>query len=174
MEMNSAATVIDTMLRRRSVRSYKADPVPDAILEDVLRTGMNAPSAANQQPWHFVVIKDRNVLDSITAFHPYAAALKSAPVAIVVCGKPEGQFKEWWPQDCSAAVQNMLLAATAHGLGSLWIGIHSDPGREKNLGALIRVPSGVLPFAIVALGYSEKPAAKADRFDKTRIHMETW
>ena len=119
MELYEAITT------RRSVRSYRDDHVADEVIERVLRAAMLAPSAGNQQPWQFIVVRDRARLDRIPSFHPYCKMIGQVGVAIIVCGDPTG--KKWgdlWPQDCSAAVQNLLLAARDEGLGAVWTGVY--------------------------------------------------
>ncbi|MBS0000937.1 MAG: nitroreductase family protein, partial [Cyclobacteriaceae bacterium] len=102
---------------RRSIRRYKDTPVPDEKIRQVIKAGMNAPSAGNEQPWHFVIINDRNILNGIAGFHPFAQMAREAPVAILVCGEPAlEKHRDLWVQDCSAATQNMLLEITDLGL----------------------------------------------------------
>ena len=115
----------DAILRRRSIRAYTQEPVTDAQVEALLRAAMAAPSAGNQQPWRFVVIRDKRTLGAITEVHPYAKMLPGASVAILVCGDPgAGKWPQYWEQDCAAATENVLIAAEQLGLGSVWLGVH--------------------------------------------------
>jgi len=166
---------MDTIFKRRSIREYTQREVTDETIEKILRAAMAAPSAGNEQPWHFVVMRDRQQLEAVTEFHEYAFMLKQAPVAIAVC--PDTgleKFEGFWVQDCSAAVQNMLLAATDLGLGSVWLGIHPVPERVEGLARLLNVPRSVVPFALVALGYPGESRESEDRFLPERIHQEKW
>ena len=118
---------IEAILTRRSVRDFKTDPVSKEDLMDLLKAGMQAPSARNKQPWHFIVIDDPDVLHAIPEFHPYSKMLLQAPLAILVCSDRSLESKRAsWLQDCSAATQNILLAAHAKGLGAVWLGIFPD------------------------------------------------
>ena len=104
---------IQEIITRRSVRSYRSDAVSEEQIEQVLRAAMAAPSAGNQQPWEFIVVTDRTLLTKINEVHPHSKMLLEAPAAIVVCGNlTREKHVDYWIQDCSAAVQNMLLEAT--------------------------------------------------------------
>jgi len=112
---------IEAILTRRSIRRFRDEPVSDDLIETLLRAAMAAPSAGNQQPWHFVVIRDRETLDTTSTVHPYATMAAEAALAIVVCGDTTLEMhKGFWVQDCAAAIQNLLLAAHASGLGAVW------------------------------------------------------
>jgi nitroreductase len=116
--------VLATILERRSIRRFHQWPVADLDLERLLCAAMAAPSAGNQQPWQFVVIRERVILDAIPAIHPNAAMTLEAPLAILVCGDLAGiRYPDSWVQDCSAAAQNLLLAAPSRGLGAVWCGV---------------------------------------------------
>ncbi|MGI6604993.1 MAG: nitroreductase family protein [bacterium] len=166
---------IDTILARRSIRKYTSQPVPDELVESLLKAAMSAPSAHNSQPWHFVVIKDRSILNEITTFHKYAQMLKEAPLAIAVCGEPGlEKAKGRWPSDCAAATQNILLAGHAKGLGTCWIGIYPDEEREANLRKLLQMPDTIVPFSLVAVGYPGEQKPPANRYNPARIHYDRW
>jgi nitroreductase len=165
----------DPVLSRRSIRKYTADPVDDATVERLLRAAMAAPSAGNQQPWQFVVLRDREVLRAITGFHPYARMLPAAPVAILVCGDPaSGKWPQLWEQDCSAATENLLIEAELLGLGAVWLGIHPLQERVQGMRALLGVPEAVVPFAIVPVGWPAERKDPSGRFDAARVHTERW
>ena len=140
----------DALLTRRSIRKYTKEPVSAEVIKMLLEAAMAAPSAGNQQPWHFVVIRDREILDEIPKLHPYAQMVKEAPVAIVVCGdKRSVKYKDYWPQDCAAATQNLLLAAHANNLGAVWCGVYPNEDRVDPLRELLGIPEGVLPFSLM-------------------------
>jgi len=167
--------VIEAILSRRSIRSYKARPVPEEVIQELLKAAMAAPSAGNQQPWHFVVIDDRSILNAIPSFHEYSEMLKKAPVAILVCGDERlERHKGFWVQDCSAATQNLLLAAHAKGLGAVWLGVHPREKRVVGTRKLLGLPEEVIPLAIIALGYPAERKGPAGRFDTSRVHRNGW
>lgn len=160
---------------RRSVRRFLPDPVPTQEIEILLRAAMQAPSAGNEQPWHFVVIDERTTLNTIPTFHTYAQMLKEAPLAIVICADLNLQaFPGRWMLDCSAAMQNLLLAAHACGLGAVWVGLYPAEERMQPLSALIGLPEHVQPVALAAIGYAKDTPAPADRFKPDRIHTNRW
>ena len=166
---------IDAIFSRRSIRKYSAETVPEELVTDLLRAAMAAPSAGNEQAWQFVVIRDRALLDAIPKFHPYAAMLKYASVAILVCGDlSREKFRGFWVQDCSAATQNILLAATARGLGAVWTALHPMADREDGMRMLLGLPEHIVPLALVPVGYPGEHPGRADRFDQSRIHHERW
>lgn len=166
---------LEAIFTRRSIRSFTPQTVPPETLETLLKAAMYAPSAGNGQPWHFVVLDERAVLDEIPTFHPYAAMLHEAPLAIVVCGDESLQkYPDRWPQDCSAATQNILLAAHALGLGAVWLGMFPNAEREGKLGALLKLPAGVHPLSIVAVGYPNQQRHQPERYKPERIHHNQW
>jgi len=165
----------DPVLSRRSIRKYTGQPVDDATVERLLRAAMAAPSAGNQQPWRFIVVRDRATLAQITEWHPYAKMLPSAPVAIVVCGEPgDAKWAALWTQDCAACTENLLIEAELLGLGAVWLGVHPLPEREAALRELLGIPETVVPFAIVPFGWPQERKEPSDRYDEARIHRESW
>src|SRR5210317_273458 len=116
---------IKNLLQRRSIRKYTDQPISGDIVNGLLEAGMHAPTARNLQPWHFVVVDERSMLDNLAVAHPYAKMLKQARLAILVCGDRNIQEMDGYIiQDCSAATQNIMLAAHAYGLGSVWLGMY--------------------------------------------------
>ena len=166
---------MDAILTRRSIRAYTTEPVSDQAVEQLLRAAMAAPSAGNQQPWQFVVIDDRATLDAIPKFHPYSAMLTQAPLAVVVCGDvASAEMPEYWEQDCSAATENLLLAAHALGLGAVWLGVHPEADRVSATRELLGLPEGVLPLCVVSLGHPAEHKGPADRYEVSRMHRNRW
>lgn len=166
---------IEAIRTRRSIRRYTGEPVPDDALTDILQAAMSAPSAGNQQPWQFVIVTDRAVREQIPTFHPYAQMVPDAPVAIVVCGDLRLEsYKGYWVQDCSAATQNILLAAHAKGLGAVWVGVYPKEDRVRRLQQLLELPKEVIPLALVPLGTPAERVPPANRFDPARIHRNRW
>lgn len=166
---------MEAILTRRSVREYAAGPLPDAAIDQLLRAAMQAPSAGNQQPWHFIVIRDRVLLSEIARVHPYAQMCLGAPAAIAVCGDESlEKYPGYWVQDCSAATQNLLLAARALGLGAVWVGVHPRPERIEAIRWLLRLPAGIHPLCLVAVGSPGHYPAAEDRYRADRIRFDRW
>ena len=164
--------VLENIRSRRSIRRYKNEPLEQELLDQVLEAGFYAPSAMNRQPWHFCVVDDRAILDAIPEFHPYTKFITQAPCAIVVCGDTE-LSQVFYMDDCAAATQNILLAATALGLGSCWCGIeHTD--RADQLAALLHLPATIRPYSLIVLGHTDQVTAVPERVDPQRIHHNRW
>jgi len=169
MELNE---VIKT---RRSIRSFKNEPVSDDLITTLLEAAMCAPSAGNQQPWHFIVIRDRKKLDYIPTFHPYTKMLLQAEVAILVCGDPDGKmYSEYWMQDCSAATMNILLSARDLGLGTVWAGVYPNEDRIAEFRKLLGIPGNIFPFSIIPVGWPKEAGRQVNRFKQEFIHKEMW
>jgi nitroreductase len=166
---------MDAIFTRRSIRKYLPKPVTWDVIESILKAGMNAPSAGDEQPWHFVMLDRRDLLEKISETHPYAKMLKDAPVAILVCGDQNvPKFKDFWVQDCSAASENMLLAAHDLGLGAVWIGIYPSENMTREVGRLLNIPEHVTPFSIIGMGYPAEEKSGRLRYDTSRIHSNSW
>lgn len=166
---------IEAILTRRSIRKYAPGPVPPQAVQTLLEAAMAAPSSKNQQPWAFVLIDDRRILDAIPDFHPHAKMLTSAPLAILVCADTTRQPLEgYWLQDCAAATQNLLLAAHALGLGACWVGVQPREEREAGLRRLLALPDPIRPVAMVALGLPGESKGRAERHDPSRVHRNGW
>jgi nitroreductase len=160
---------------RRSVRVYSPDPVPREVLEEVVAAAMQAPSAGNQQPWHFVIITDKEMLERASKVHPYIRMAAEAPAAILVCADLAlEKFPGYWVQDCSAATQNLLLAAHAKGLGAVWTGIYPMHDRVDSFIKLIGTPPTIVPLALVVMGYSKDQAGRQERYRPDRVHWNGW
>ncbi|WP_136795215.1 nitroreductase family protein [Desulfosediminicola ganghwensis] len=167
--------VFDAINTRRSIRSYTDQPVSDEMVQDIIKAGMLAPSAGNQRPWHFIVIRDQELLAKVPDFQSYAKMVTKAPVSILVCGDPEGKkWPDFWPQDCSAALQNMLLAARGLGLGTVWAGIYPLEERIVATRNLFGIPENVIPFAIMPIGWPKDEFTAKDRFEPELIHHDRW
>jgi nitroreductase len=166
---------IEAIHGRRSIRAYTDEPVTEDDVDVLLKAAMAAPSAGNQQPWHFVVIDDRSVLDAIPDYHQYAAMLHQAPLAIAVCGDTgEEKHEGFWVQDCSAAVENLLLAAHARGLGAVWLGVHPEADRVRGTRELLNLPGQVVPLAIISIGHPAEDKAPATYYSPERVHRNRW
>lgn len=166
---------LEAIATRRSIRRYQDQPVSEADLEKLLRAAMSAPSACNEQPWHFIVTRDKAVKDRIPDYHPNAASVKQAPLAILVCADLEQEsYRDYWEQNCAAAVENLLLAARSLGLGTLWMGVYPREERIAGMRELFGLPERVMPFCVVAVGYPAEEPGPADRYQPSRIHAEKW
>ena len=140
---------MNAILRRRSIRKYTQDVISDNIIKKLLEAGMSAPSAGNQRPWHFVVIKGRETLVKLADASPYSKMTKDAPVAILVCGDLELEAHGgYWIQDCSAATQNILLAAHDQGLGAVWVGVYPTEDNVQGLKKLLNLPESIIPLSL--------------------------
>ncbi len=164
------------IFERRSVRTYTDRDITPDEEERLLRAGMQAPSAGNERPWHFVVIRSRDTMQKINESQPYAKMLEKAPLCIAVCGDRRAQSFpfDFWVQDCSAAIQNMLLEAEHLGLGGVWLGVYPVPERVSNISALLGLPEDVLPLGLLAFGQPAGHPEPVDRFLPDRVHKETW
>ena len=167
---------IEAITTRRSVRSFLDDDVSSDLIDKLISAAMLAPSAGNQQPWHFIVIRDGARRAAVPFFHPYCKMITQAPVAILVCGDPEGKkWPDFWVQDCSAAVQNLLLAARAEGLGTVWTGVYPMEERMKGCRETFVIPEHILPFALIPIGWPKDNSFKqVDRFKPELIHRDVF
>ncbi|MGZ4903814.1 MAG: nitroreductase family protein [Halobacteriota archaeon] len=167
--------ITKAILSRRSIRKYHDEPVSDGDVEALLNAAMHAPSAVNERPWHFVVIKDRKTLDAISQISPTAPMVKYAPLAIVVCADTTlEKFPGLWALDCAAATENILLAATARRLGAVWTAVYPFDERVEGIQKLLELPAHVIPLCVVPVGHPAETPAPVDRFDRSCIHQEAW
>jgi len=177
-DMSSHPTTIDIIMQRKSVRKYLDKKIQEETLETIVKAGMAAPTAANKQPWSFVVVTERETLDKLADKLPYTKMLYKAPAAIVVCGVPEwglpGEENEYWIQDCSAASENILLAAESLKLGAVWTGAYPMKDREKAIREILGIPDKIVPLNVIALGYPTGVEKPKNKFKKERIHREKW
>jgi nitroreductase len=165
---------IEAIMTRRSIRKYKKQPVPESLVTELLQAAMAAPTARNEQPWHFIVITDHKIIDEIPKFHVYSKMLPEAPVVIAVCGDTTPLSDTYWIQDCSAAIQNVLIAANAKGLGAVWLGIYPDEVRYPKVQKLLGMPEKVIPVGLVSIGYPDEVKPPANRYNASRVHNNKW
>ena len=158
------------------MRKFSGQPVPDSLLDQLLQAAMSAPSAKNAQPWEFVVVTNEELLAGLREILPYGKF--QAPAAIFVCGNPEKAFnptgKRYWVQDCSAATENILLAATALGLGSCWIGIHPKRILAARVKEFLNMPPAVTPLCAVYVGFPKFTGKPKSKYDPGRIHFDRY
>ena len=163
------------IMTRRSIRAYSSESVSEESVKDLLAAAMAAPSANNQQPWQFIVITERTLLDDLATVLPYGQMLNLAPVAIIVCGDmAHEKSKGYWVQDCSASTQNILLAAHARGLGAVWVGVYPRTEQVRDVSRKLHLPETVIPFCAIALGHPAETKPPSKRFDPSRIHHNGW
>jgi nitroreductase len=166
---------LEAIRTRRSIRQYQDKPVPQDLVQQVLTAAMSAPSACNAQPWQFVVIRDRKILKEVPRLNPYAAMAEHAPLAILVCGDLSLEVSAgYWVVDCAAAVQNLLLAAHALGLGAVWTGIYPQQDRIEGFRGLLNLPQQVIPHSLIPMGYPAEQPAHEDRYRPDHIHHDGW
>jgi nitroreductase len=166
---------IETLLTRRSIRKYKKQGIEKDKLDTIVKSAMYAPSAMNLQAWHYVVIDDKNVLNETIKSIPHAELLIQTPAAILVCGDAAVEKNvSWMIQNCSAAIQNILLAAHGLGIGTCWIAIHGMDEIVKNVSAQFKLPENVIPISLITLGYPDETVSAEDRFRKEKIHYNHW
>ena len=162
---------LEMIFKRRSIRKYTSESVADDTIKVLLDAGMHAPSAKNLQPWHFIVVDEREMLDKLAVAHPYAKMLKQATLAILVCGDKNIQEMDGYIiQDCSAVTQNIMLAAHACGLGSVWLGMYPREERMKDVGTLLSIPDHILPVSLISIGHPDEVKDSPDRYKEDRIH----
>ena len=176
----TAATpgTLDVIHSRKSVRSYTGAPVSQEALLTLVRAGMAAPTARNSQPWAFVVITDRKQLDALAEALPSGRMLAKAGGAIAVCGVEkeflEGEGREMWVQDCSAATENILLAAEATELGAVWLGVYPNKDRVAAVSRVLKLTPGVLPLNVISIGYPTGAERPKDKYKPEKIHINVW
>lgn len=160
---------------RRSIRKYKPGLITDRTVRRLLEAAMAAPSAGDERPWQFVVLRDRAVLDAVPAIHSNAQMAREAAIAVVVCGDlKKEKYKGYWVQDCAAATENLLLAVADAGLGAVWCGIYLLEERVRAFRKLLRAPAHIVPFAIVPIGRPAEKKSPAKRYDPSCVHKDRW
>jgi len=162
---------------RRSVRKFENKKIPAGMFNDLLEAAMAAPSAVAKDPWHFLLVRDRETLDKIVKILPNGQMLRQASASVIVCGdinKANCNEVSYMLQDLSAAVENILLAATALGLGSCWLGMHPRTDRVAGIRSLFSLPENIIPMCGIALGWPAENPEPRTRFNPERVHLEKW
>lgn len=173
--MMSTNHAMDNILTRRTIRKYDGSPVDEEILEDLLKAGMAAPNAFDERPWHFVVINDLETMKKLGGAMEGCEMCMETPAAILVCGEPAlEKLPGIWVQDCSACVQNIQLAAHAHGLGAVWLAIYLVEPRIQAVRDILGVPANIEPFALIPVGGLAEPGGDNERYDHDRVHRGAW
>lgn len=167
---------LEALRSRRSIRKYSESPVEPDKIETLLRAAMAAPSAGNEQSWRFVVVTAREQLDRLAEATPYSGMLRGAPLAIVVCGdRTSARYpEEYWVQDCAAAMENMLIAAHAIGLGACWLGYHPRGDRKDRAREILGLPEEVDTLGVASIGYPAERKPPAERYQPGLVHRDRW
>ncbi len=164
---------VKTILSRRSIRKYTPEPVSKDDVKIMLEAAMAAPSASNLKPWHFVVVTNRRRLNKLAEAHPHGKMIAEAPLCIAVCGDLTIS-ESFWVQDCSAATENLLLAATALNLGSVWLGVYPRQDRVDNIRKILKLPETVTPLNLVSIGHPAEKKEPRTQYDETKVHLQRW
>ena len=163
---------METIFQRKSVRSYTEQPVTVETLTLLVKAGMAAPTGMNRQPWEFLVIQDKEVMAKLASDLPYAKMLKDAQSAIIVIGNPEKST--YWYLDCSAATQNILLAAESLGLGAVWTAGYPSEERMNVIASALSIPLPYRPLCLIPIGYPKGPQKPKDKWVETKMHFNKW
>ncbi|MEM5871392.1 MAG: nitroreductase family protein [Candidatus Aenigmatarchaeota archaeon] len=187
MKKKESEKFLQVIFNRKSVRDYTDESVSKEDLIDLLRAGMAAPSALDRRPWSFVVVTERETLDKLSKISPFSGMLKKAKAAIIVCGIPMKSLllmkmvslvskvsHDYWVQDCSAATENILLAAEAKGLGAVWIGVYPVEDKIAKVREILGIPENVIPLNIISIGHPTGKERPKNKFDPKNIHWEKW
>ena len=165
--------VIKTILNRKSVRQFSDKPVEKDKIMTILRAGMSAPSARNRQPWKFVVVDDKDLLRAMGNELPHAKMLLNSPLGIVVCGdirdKEDVTAQTSWVQDCSAAVENILLAAESLGLGAVWTACYPKEERVEIPRRILNLPDGIVPLCVIPIGYPKTKNEPINKWNENNV-----
>jgi len=166
---------IKAIKTRRSIRKFSEDRIPQEMLHKIVECGMYAPSAGNEQPWHFIIITNPEILRSLPSIHKHARMFSEATAGILVCFQEDLEMhKEMAIQDCAAATQNMLLAIHTYGYGACWCGVYPREERMNGLSELFNLPKGVIPFSLIAIGLPNEEKELVNRYLSDRIHLNEW
>ncbi|MBN1977541.1 MAG: nitroreductase family protein [Anaerolineae bacterium] len=164
--------LLQTIFSRRSIRKYTTEPVSKADIQTLLEAAMAAPSASNIKPWHFVVVTERETLDALADAHPHGKMLSQATLCIAVCGDPD--LSRYWEQDCSAATENLLVAAAALNLGAVWLGVHPRDDRIDFTRRILGIPETIAPLNLISIGHPAEEKEPRTQYDEARVHRGGW
>ena len=174
-EQGKIDDVLTVIHRRKSVRKYLDKPITREQLITLMKAGMAAPSAAEKRPWAFVAVTDRALLDSLSHSSPSSKMVKDAGAAIIVCGDTRKALNSnVWTQDCSAATENILMAAEGIGLGAVWCGIYPEYFKYNHIRRLLGIPMEVIPLSLISIGWPTGAEKPKDKFDPSNIHWNQW
>ena len=168
--------MLETILARRSIRKYTGEPVTPEALDRIMRAAMSTPSACDCRPWEFVVVRDPARKKELAGLGKYTGMAAGADLLIFVCAVPERQAicPGFFPQDCGAVCQSILLQVTAEGLGGVWCGIYPGEEMVAKTARALGAPENVIPFAMICVGHPAEHPSPRDRYEEARIHHENW
>lgn len=165
---------LQTIFNRKSVRHFTAQPVSESDIDLIVRAGMAAPSACNAQPWQFIVVDDRQLLDKLAETLPYAKMQREAPIGLVVCADLQKTLPpphaDLWSQDCAAATQNILLAVESLGLGAVWTCVHGLDNNIRIIKETLDLPESIVPFSFIPIGHPSTETKPKNKYNPERIH----
>ena len=165
--------VLRAILNRKSVREYSDKEISQEIIDNLLKAGMSAPSSRDRRPWHFIVISDKAILENLGSQLRNASCLKGANKAIIVCGDDQLSDNCWF-LDCSAAAQNILIAAESMGLGAVWTAVYPYDDRAEIVNKVFNLQKNIHALTIIPLGYPAVKGEPKDKFDNSRVHYNKW
>jgi nitroreductase len=169
--------VLEAIFSRRSIRKFTDQKIERDTITLLLQAGMAAPSASNSQPWEFIVVDEPEALKKVKANMPLGRF--NSPLCIIVCGSPDVSDRKtvarmFWVQDCSAAIENMLIAAVGLGLGSVWCGVHPVFILEKRIKDILNIPNGVTPLGVIQFGYPAETKEAGTKYKERRVHWQEY
>lgn len=177
--------IMNYILKRRSIRQFKNKPVDKEDITALLEAAMAAPSSCDRKPWEFIVVNDKQTLSRID--NKLGGGIYKAPLIIVVCGNmdlticdtcecgnPVDSCRELWIQDCSAAAENMLIAASGIRLGSVWVGAHPNAYVVKTLSKILSIPQNIVPLSIVCLGHPDEYPEPRTQYQEAKVHWQVY
>ncbi|MDR1285471.1 MAG: nitroreductase family protein [Campylobacteraceae bacterium] len=171
---NSSNTVLSVIHKRKSVREFKkGKTIPKETIDTIVKAAFAAPSAINLQPWHFIVIDERAILNALADDLPYAKMLYSTPIAIVVCADTQAS-ELYWEVDCAAATQNILLSVEALDLGAVWTAVYPQQKRVSFVQKLLNIPENIIPLNVIPIGYPANTDKPKDKYKPQKVHVNKW
>ena len=166
---------MNSIFKRRSIRKYTEQFVSDELVKKLLEAAMSAPSAGNERLWHFVVVRDKSILEKLSSISRNAYMIKDASVAFVVCADLNLEIKKgMWVQDCSAATENILIEVEDLNLGAVWVGVYPRDDRVATVKSTINLPINIIPLSIIPVGYPAEKFITPSRYDESRVHLDKW
>ena len=178
-EKKCGKDTLEVIFERKSVRNFKTDPVKKDDLETIVKAGMAAPTARDKRPWEFILIDDREILDKLADGLPYAKMAKQASAGIIVAGDLDkqngGKDSPYWVMDCSAAIQNLLLAVEHLGLGAVWTAVYPNQDRIDAVKAVFpEMPENIMPLAFIPVGVPQGTDKPKDKYNPEQVRWNKW
>lgn len=167
--------IFEAIFTRRSIRCFTGEIVKESDLKTIIKAGCYAPSANNRQPWDFIIIKEKDIMEKISEVHSRAKMIVEAGCGIIICGDKEKQTQTGLLiEDCSASIQNMLLCAHGLGLGAVWCGLYPVTHLTKAVKELLELPNNIVPVGLVVVGHTAEDKEMVFRYNEEKIHIDTW